>query len=128
MCLVCFVTHVPGLHPHAREHGLRAAQLSQAPPRACLHRSAQLGSAFFGMAARPGGHRHRAGHGPPRDLDGAHRLASRGWAVAGRRTPGCRAATAPDLNPADVASHRAPPQMVAVGTARKPGFARCDEA
>ena len=35
----------------------------------------------------------------PRDLDGAHRLAARGRAVAGGRTTGCRAATAPDLIP-----------------------------
>ena len=40
----------------AREHGLRAAQLPQTPPRARLRQSAQLGAAFFGVAARPGDH------------------------------------------------------------------------
>ena len=57
---------------------------------------AELGSAVFGVASRPAGHGHRAGNGPPTDLDGTRRMAARGRAVAGGRTPGC-AATAPDL-------------------------------
>ena len=90
----------PGAHDaatYAGEHGLRAAQLPQAPPRSRGRRSAKLGSAFFGVASRPAGHGRRACNGPPTDLDGARRMATRGRAVAGGRTPGCRAPTAPDL-------------------------------
>ena len=61
--------------------------------------SAELGSAVFGVASRPGGHGRRAGHGATTDLDGARRMAARGRAVAGGRTPGGRAPTAPDLIP-----------------------------
>ena len=61
--------------------------------------SAELGSAVLGVASRPAGHGRRAGNGPPTDLDGARRMAARGRAIAGGRTPGYRAATAPDLIP-----------------------------
>ena len=37
----------------ADEHGLRAAQLPEAPPRPRVHRPAELGAAFLGVAARP---------------------------------------------------------------------------
>ena len=66
------VTHVPclkrhpcsWLHPDADEHGLRAAQFSEAPPRPCVHRSAKLRAAFSGVAGHRGGDGCRAGHRP----------------------------------------------------------------
>jgi hypothetical protein len=67
------------------EHGLRAAQFPEAPPRARVHRPAELGAALFGVAASAGGTLGcRAGHGAAIDLDGAHRLAARWRSVAGR--------------------------------------------
>ena len=85
----------------ADEHGLRAAQLPEAPPRPRVYRSAELGATFFRMAGHPDGHECGAGDGQARHLDGVYRLAARGRAVAGRRTPGRDAATA-DLESADV--------------------------
>ena len=85
----------------ADEHGLRAAQLPEAPPRPRVRRSAKLGAAFFGVESHSGGHGCSAGHGYTQHLDGACRLAARGRAVAGRRTAGRAAATA-QLESADV--------------------------
>jgi hypothetical protein len=65
---------------------------TSAPPR--MRGSAEFGAAFLWMAGHPDCHRCRAGHGPTWHLDGANRLAARGRAIAGRRTPGCDAATA----------------------------------
>jgi hypothetical protein len=38
----------------ADQHGLRPSELPEAPPRAGLHRPAQLGSVLFGMAVPAG--------------------------------------------------------------------------
>jgi hypothetical protein len=81
----------------ADEHGLRAAQLPEAPPRAPVHRPPELGATFLGVAARAGDPGRRAGHGTANHLDGAHRLAARGRSVAGRRTPGGFSAPTPHL-------------------------------
>ena len=64
-----------------------------------VSRPEEIGSTFFGVAVRSCGDGRRAGHGLPRHLDGAHRLAARRWAVAGGRTPGRVPAAAPDLIP-----------------------------
>ena len=80
------------------------------------------GPHFSGWQSRSGGHGRRAGHGPTRDLDGARRLAARGRAVAGGRTPGRRAATAPDLNPRMLRAATAPhlnPRMLGLATQRQ---------
>ncbi len=81
----------------AREHGLRAAQLPEAPACAPVHRPTELRVPLFGVAARTGPHGARAGHGPAVHLDGARRLAARRRAVAGRGTARRFSATAPHL-------------------------------
>ena len=81
----------------AHEHGLRAAQLPEAPACARVHRSTELRASLFGVAARTGAHGSRAGHGPAVHLDGARRLAARRRAVAGRGTARRISATAPRL-------------------------------
>ena len=98
MCLVCSVTYVPGLHPDADQHGLRTAQLPQAPARARVRGPAQLGAALLGVAARSRAHRRGPGNGVAGHVDGARRLATRGRSAAGRRASRLVAATAPLLN------------------------------
>jgi hypothetical protein len=81
----------------AYEHGLRAAQLPEAPACARVHRSTELRPPLFGMAARTGAHGARAGHSHAVHLDGARRLAARRRALAGGRAAGGISATAPHL-------------------------------
>jgi len=105
MCLVCSITYVPGLHhdaeADANEHGLRAAQLPEASPRACQHRPPELGSTFLRVAPGPAGPERPGSHGGAHDVDGDRGLAARRRSAEGRRTsvrlPLPNAT--PDLNP-----------------------------
>ena len=63
---------------------------------ACVNPTA-FGSPFLGWHRAPAATDVAPATAHPRDLDGAHRLAARGRAVAGGRTPGCHAATATGL-------------------------------
>ena len=68
----------------ANQHGLCAAQLPEAPARPRGHRSAELGSAFLGVASRPGGHAMSRRPRPFRRLgwrasDGGARAGRCGW-------------------------------------------------
>ena len=92
----------------AHEHGLRAAQLPEAPACAPVHRPTELRTPLFGVAARTGAHGARAGHGPAVHLDGARRLEARRRAVAGGRTAERNSATAPHLIPRMLSRPRAP--------------------
>jgi len=98
MCLVCFVTYVPGLHPDADQHGLRAVELPEAPSGAGVCRPAQLRAAFLGVAAGALGHRRAAGDGAADDVDGARRLETRRRSAAGRGATRLGAAATPNLN------------------------------
>ncbi len=89
--------------------------------------SAELGAAFFGVAGHSGGHGCSAGHGFTRHLDGACRLAARGRAVAGRRTPGRDPAGA-QLECADVEASGRPvlnPRMLRRAGADGASLERC---
>jgi hypothetical protein len=79
----------------ANEHGVRAAELPEAPARSPVDRSAELRTAFFGLGASACVRRWRAGHGPPVHLDGARGVAARSWTVARGGTPGRPSATPP---------------------------------
>ena len=92
----------------AREHGLRAAQLPEAPACAPVHRPTELRSPLFGVAAWTVTHGSRAGHGAAVHLDGAHWLAARRRAVAGRGTARRISATAPHLIQRMLRQPRAP--------------------
>jgi hypothetical protein len=88
----------------ANEHGLRAAQPREASASARRHRSAQLGSTFFGLGPSPGGHDRTGSDGCARDVDGNHRLAARRRSPQARGTSVRLPTATPNLDSADVAS------------------------